>query len=137
MPAQKDSLLAIAADGIGAVSITLGCLLTAAPLAGGRWLGLTDTGVERQRLLGISDLVLGITIMSGRSSGWRWRAVAARALLHLLFAHEYRRTSRRQGAVAMIALFAFDAGIALGLRKAAHSTEQVPDATSPKHETPS
>ena len=83
----------------------------------GRRLGLTDTDVRRRRMLGTTDLALGITILAGRSSRRRWLAVAARALLHLLFAREYLRNGRRQSAVAMCALFVVDAGIAWGLRE--------------------
>ncbi|WP_441903098.1 hypothetical protein [Microbacterium sp.] len=78
---------------------------------------MTDTDIVGRRALGTADLGLGITIIAGRSSRWRWRAVAARALLHLLFAREYVRNSRRRSAVAMCALFIIDAGIAIGLRK--------------------
>ncbi len=118
MPASKNDILPIAADGVGAVSAVLGGILTIAPLAGGRWLGLTDADVKRRRVLGTADLALGITIIAGRSSRWRWRTVGIRALLHLLFAHEYMRNNRRHNAVAMCALFIIDAGIAIGLRGA-------------------
>ncbi|MGO1628838.1 MULTISPECIES: hypothetical protein [unclassified Microbacterium] len=117
MPVSKGASLAFAADGVGAVSVALGGFLSVAPLTSGRWLGLTDTDIVGRRALGTADLGLGITIIAGRSSRWRWRAVAARALLHLLFAREYVRNSRRRSAVAMCALFIIDAGIAIGLRK--------------------
>lgn len=117
MPVSKSTSLAFAADGVGAVSVALGGFLSVAPLTSGRWLGLTDTDIVGRRALGTADLGLGITIIAGRSSRWRWRAVAARALLHLLFAREYVRNSRRRSAVAMCALFIIDAGIAIGLRK--------------------
>lgn len=118
MPVRKNATLTIAADGVGAVSAALGGLLTIAPLTGGRWLGLAGTDVKRRRVLGAADLALGITIIVGRSSRWRWRVVGVRALLHLLFAREYTRNSRRHNAVAMCALFIVDAGIAIGLRGA-------------------
>lgn len=117
MPVPKKVLLTIAADGVGAVSAALGGLLTIAPLTGGRCLGLADVDVKRRRVLGTADLALGTTIIVGRSAPWRWCAVAVRALLHLLFAREYVRISRRHNAVAMCALFVIDAGIAIGLRK--------------------
>lgn len=121
MPALENAELTVAADGVGAVSAALGGLLLIAPPTGGRWLRLTDTEVRRRRVLGGADLALGITIIVGRSSPWRWRAVGARAVLHLLFAREYVRSSRRHHAVAMCALFVIDAGIAVGLRGARHS----------------
>lgn len=117
MPKSENAILTIAADAVGAVSAALGGVLTIAPLTGRRWLGLTRTEVESARMLGTADLALGITIIAGRLSRWRWRAVAARALLHLLFAREYARNNRRRHAVAMCALFAIDAGIAVGLRQ--------------------
>ncbi|WGW10640.1 hypothetical protein LWF01_10875 [Saxibacter everestensis] len=117
MCASRNGVLTIAADGVGAVSASLGGILTIAPLTGGRWLGLTDTPVNCRRVLGTADLALGITIIASRPSRWRWRAVAARSLLHLVFAREYKRTSRRHNAVAMCALFVIDAGIAIGLRE--------------------
>lgn len=116
MPASTNAIFAIAADGVGAVSAALGSFLTITPLMGGRWLGLADTDVKRRRVLGTADLALGIAIIVGRSSRWRWCAVAIRALLHLLFAREYMRNRRRHHAVAMCALFIIDAGIAIGLR---------------------
>jgi hypothetical protein len=117
MSVSKHAILTIAADGAGVVSAALGGFLTIAPLTGGRWLGLVDTDVICRRVLGTADPVLGITIIAGRSSRWRWRAVAARALLHLLFAREYMRNSRRDNAVTMCALFVIDAGITFGLRE--------------------
>jgi len=120
MSTSKKAALTIAADGVGSVSAALGGLLTIAPLTAGRWLGLTGTTVTRRRALGTADLALGITIIAGRSQRWRWGAVAARALLHLLFAREYVQNSRRRSAVAMCALFLIDAGIALGLREERH-----------------
>ncbi|SDD05597.1 hypothetical protein SAMN04489747_0061 [Auraticoccus monumenti] len=97
--------------------MVLGGLLGVFPHAGGRWLGLDGTDVARRRALGAADLGLGITIIAGRSAPWRWRAVAARSLLHLVFAGEYVRTGRRPAAVAMGALFLLDSGIAAGLRR--------------------
>lgn len=117
MLASKIATLTVAADGVGAVSASLGGFLTVAPLTGGRRLGITNTDIKHRRLLGVADLVLGIAIIAGRSSPRRWRAVAARALLHLLFAREYMRSNRRHSAVAMYALFVIDAGIAIGLRQ--------------------
>ena len=118
MPVSKGASLAFAADGVGAVSVALGGFLSVAPLTSGRWLGLTDTDIVGRRALGTADLGLGITIIAGRSSRWRWRAVAARALLHLLFAREYVRNSRpAQRRRDAAALFIIDAGIAIGLRK--------------------
>lgn len=122
MSTSKNTALTTAADGVGAVSAVLGGLLTIAPFTGGRWLGLTGTTVECRRALGTADLALGITIIAGRSSRWRWRAVAVRALLHLLFAREYMQNSRRGNAVAMCALFVIDAGIAFRLREESRST---------------
>ncbi len=121
MPKSENAILTIAADAVGAVSAALGGVLTIAPLTGGRWLGLTGTEVESARMLGTADLALGITIIAGRSSRWRWRAVAARALIHLLFAREYARNNRRRHAIAMCALFVIDAGIAVGLRQDRHA----------------
>ncbi|WP_344230427.1 hypothetical protein [Citricoccus alkalitolerans] len=115
---SKNAILTIAADGVGAVSASLGGFLTITPLRAGRWLGLADTDVKRRRVLGTADLALGITIIVGRSSRWQWRAVAIRALLHLAFAREYKRNNGRHKAVAMCALLIIDAGIAIGLRKA-------------------
>lgn len=117
MPLSKIAIFTPTADAIGTVSAALGGLLTIAPSSGGRWLGLTGTDAKCRRMLGIADLVLGTTIIAGRSSRWRWQAVGARALLHLLFAREYMRNSRRPNAIAMCALFAIDAGIAIGLRE--------------------
>lgn len=117
MPVSRNPSLTVAADGVGAVSAALGGLLTIAPVMSGRWLGLTDTDVERRRLLGTADIALGVMIIAGRSSRWRWRAVAARALLHLLFAREYLRNGRGHSAAAMCTLFVVDAGIAIGLRE--------------------
>ncbi|NJC23043.1 hypothetical protein BJ994_002119 [Arthrobacter pigmenti] len=121
MPASRNAVLTIAADGVGAVSAALGGLLTVAPLTGGRWLDLTRTDVRYRRVLGMADLVLGITTLAGRSSRWRWRAVAARSLLHLLFGREYMRKDRRRNTVTMFALFVIDAVIAMGLRGARRS----------------
>lgn len=118
MRVSKSTIFTIAADGVGVISAALGGVLTIAPFTGGRWLGLADTDVKRRRVLGTADLALGITIIVGRSSRWRWRAVAARAVLHLLFAREYVRNSRRRNTVAMYVLFIVDAGIAIGLRGA-------------------
>lgn len=126
MSNSKNAALTIAADGVGSVSTVLGGLLAIAPLRGGRLLGLTDTDVKRRRVLGTADLALGLTIISGRSSRWRWRAVAIRALLHLLFAREYRKNSRRGSAVAMSALFVIDAGIACGLREEGRPSARIP-----------
>lgn len=116
MQESENTVLTIAADGVGAVSTALGGLLVVAPRTGGRRLGLSGTSVSRRRVLGAADLGLGITIIAGRSSSWRWSAVAARSLLHLLFAREYLRGGRRLAAAAMWALFVIDAGIAAGLR---------------------
>lgn len=121
MPEPKDIIFTIAADGVGAVSSALGGLLTIAPLTGGRWLRLTDTEVHTRRILGVADLGLGLAIIAGRSSHWRWQVVGARAVLHLLFAREYMQSGRRQNAIAMCSLFAIDAGIAVGLRRAHQS----------------
>ncbi|GAB3537369.1 hypothetical protein GCM10027403_21400 [Arthrobacter tecti] len=121
MPATRNAILTIAADGVGAVSAALGGLLTVAPLTGGRWLDLARTDVGYRRVLGTADLVLGITILAGRSSPWRWRAVAARSLLHLLFGHEYMQQGRRRNTVTMFALFVIDAVIAIRLRGARRS----------------
>lgn len=63
-------------------------------------------------MLGTADLPLGIAIIAGRSSPQRWRTVAARSLLHLVFAREYMRNSRKRHAVVLRALFTIDAGIA-------------------------
>ncbi|MFC7376852.1 hypothetical protein ACFQS2_06935 [Brachybacterium sp. GCM10030267] len=116
MPPSTNTTVTVAADGVGAVSTVLGGLLTIAPLTSGRWLGLADTDAGHRRLLGITDLGLGITILAGRSSPRRWCAVASRSLLHVAFAREYSRHGRRSAAVAMCALFVIDAGIAAGLR---------------------
>ncbi len=116
MPVVRKTTLTVAADGVGVVSVGLGGCLTVAPGPAGQRLGLAETSVERRRVLGTADLVLGATILAGRSSPWRWRAVATRSLLHLLFADEYRRHGRRRNAVAMCALFVIDAGVAIGLR---------------------
>lgn len=116
MPVSKNAILTIAADAVGTVSAALGGLLTIAPVAGGPWLGLPETDAGCRRMLGTADLALGVAILAGRSSHRRWTVVAARALLHLLFAREYMRNRSRRSAVAMCALFVIDAGIALGLR---------------------
>jgi hypothetical protein len=116
MRAPSNALLSVAADVVGTVSAVLGGLLTFAPDAGRRWLGLTGTGVARSRALGAADLGLGIAIIAGRSSRSRWRVVAARSLLHLVFAREYVRGDHRRSALAMCALFILDASIAAGLR---------------------
>lgn len=121
MRASENAILTIAADGVGAVSAALGGLLTVTPLTGRRWLGLTDTDGIRGRVLGTADLVLGTTIIVGRSSRWRWQALAARALLHLLFAREYVRNGSQRNAAAMCALFVVDAGLAIGLRESRRS----------------
>ena len=121
MPEPKDIIFTIAADGVGAVSAALGGLLAIAPLTGGRWLRLTDTEVQTRQVLGVADLALGLTIIAGRSSHRRWQAMSARAALHLLFAREYMQSGRRQNAIAMCTLFAIDAGIAVGLRRAHRS----------------
>lgn len=121
MPGPMGKTVIIAADGVGAVSTALGGLLTVAPRTGGRWLGLTGTGVPTRRVLGVADLALGLTIIASRASHRRWQVVGARAALHLLFAREYMQSGRQQNAVAMCALFAADTGIALGLRRAHRS----------------
>lgn len=121
MSVSKNTIVAVAADGVGVVSVCLGGFLTVAPHVGGRRLGLSDTDSKRRRALGAADLVLGIAIIASRSSPRRWRAVAARALFHLLFAREYMRSDRRHIAVAMCGLFVLDAGIAVGLRQERHS----------------
>lgn len=115
---ESETILNSAADGVGAVSTVLGGLLLVAPHTGGRWLGLSGTSVSRRRVLGAADLGLGlgITIIAGWSSSWRWSAVAVRSLPHLLFAREYLRSARRPAATAMGALVVIDAGIATGLR---------------------
>ncbi|MDQ0727842.1 hypothetical protein [Microbacterium sp. W4I20] len=117
MRAPSNALLCLAADGVGTVSAVLGGLLTFAPETGRRWLGLTGTGVARTRVLGAADLSLGIAIIATRSSRSRWRAVACRSLLHLVFAGEYVRGDHRRSAMAMCVLFVLDAGIAVALRK--------------------
>ncbi|MGM1029426.1 MAG: hypothetical protein ACQEWM_06065 [Actinomycetota bacterium] len=117
MRLNKTTLLTIAADGVGMVSTVLGGLLTVAPRRSGRSLGLVGTDVTCRRALGVADLSLGIAIMAGRSRPWRWSAVAARSMLHLVFAGEYIRSGRRRSAAGMCALFAIDAGIAAGLRE--------------------
>lgn len=116
MRAPSNALLSAAADAVGAVSVGLGGLLAFFPSTGRQWLGLAGTGVTRSRVLGAADLGLGIAIIASRSSRSRWRAVAARSLLHLVFAREYVRDDRRRSAVAMCALFIIDADIAVGLR---------------------
>lgn len=123
MSGPKNAILTIAADGVGFVSAALGGFLTFAPLTGGRLLGLTDTDSGCRRVLGIADLALGITIIAGRSSHRQWSAVAARAVLHLLFAREYVRNGRRHSAAAMCALFVIDSGIAIGLRRVSHHSD--------------
>lgn len=120
MRASTYSVLTVGADVIGATSAALGGLLAVAPLTGGRRLGLTDTDVTSRRLLGAVDGALGLAIVAGRASRWRWSAVAARSLLHLVFAREYIRHGRRFGALAMCALFVIDAGVATGLRVVSH-----------------
>lgn len=117
MRAPKPTLLTIAADGVGAVSTILGGFLAVAPLPAGRPLGLDGTDVTRRRALAVADLGLGIAILAGRSTGWRWSVVAARSVLHLAFANEYTRSGRPRSAGAMCALFGIDAGIAAGLRR--------------------
>ena len=107
--------LTIAADGVGTTSTILGGLLAFAPSTGGRWLGLAHTDGMRKRVLGTLDLGLGVAIIAGRSTRWRWSAVAARSLLHLGFAHQYARNGSPLGATAMCALFATDAAVAGGL----------------------
>lgn len=121
MPGPKDIIFTIAADGVGAVSAALGGILALAPLTGGPWLGLTDTEVQTRRIFGVADLGLGLAIIAGRSSHWRWQVVGARAVLHLLFAREYMQSGRRQHSIAMCSLFALDAGVAVGLRRAHQS----------------
>lgn len=116
MRVPSNALLSAAADGVGAVSVALGGLLTFTSDTGRRWLGLTGTGVTRSRILGAADLGLGIAILASRASRSRWVAVAARSLLHLVFAREYVRSDHRRSAAAMCALFVIDAGIAAGLR---------------------
>lgn len=116
MRASTTTVITMAADGVGAASMVLGGLLSVAPRTGGRWLGLAGTGAGYRRALGGADVVLGTTVIAGRSSSWRWRAVAARSLFHLVFAREYVRGGRRRHAAAMCALFVLDAGIATGLR---------------------
>lgn len=117
---QSETFLTTAADGVGALSAVLGGLLAVAPHRGGRWLGLADSSVSCRRVLGAADLGLGVTIIAGRSSSWRWSAVAVRSLLHLCFAREYLRGGRRLAAAAMGALLVIDAGIAAGLREGRH-----------------
>ncbi|GAA4916967.1 hypothetical protein [Nesterenkonia rhizosphaerae] len=117
MSVSTNAALTVVADAVGAVSVGLGGFLAIAPLTGGRRLGLEETTLEGRRILGTADLALGIAIIAGRSSPQRWRTVAARSLLHLVFAREYMRNIRKRHAVGMCALFAVDAGIALGLRK--------------------
>lgn len=117
MRGSKTAMLTVAADGVGVVSAALGGYLTVAPQTGGRRLGLTATDAAGARTLGAADFALGVTIIAGRSSRWRWRAVAARSLLHLVFAREYARSNHQRSAVAMCALFVVDAGIARGLRE--------------------
>lgn len=114
-PTEQPALTA-AADVVGAVSVLLGGLLLAAPRMSGRWLGLSDTTVAGRRALGAADVGLGVTIMAGRSTPWRWRAVAARSALHLVFAVAYARGGRTGHVVGMTALFAIDASVAAGLR---------------------
>lgn len=94
----------------------LGGLLLAAPRRSGRWLGLTDTTVASRRALGAVDAGLGVAIMAGRAMPWRWRAVAARSALHLVFAVAYARGGRTGHVVGMAALFAVDVSVAAGLR---------------------
>lgn len=118
MPRSRPHLLTLAADGVGVVSLTLGGLLVTAPRRAGEALGLTASTVSRRRTLGTADTLLGSAILASRASPRRWSAVAARAVLHLLFAQEYVRAGRRTLALAMDALFVTDAGIALGLRGA-------------------
>lgn len=108
--------MTVTADCVGAVSIILGGLLAVAPTTGGRWLGLAATDASRTRALGAADLGLGVAIMAGRSSRSRWAAVAARSVLHLLFASAYLKNGRVPGAAGMCALFVVDAAIAAGLR---------------------
>ncbi|MGO2113054.1 MAG: hypothetical protein ACTH31_15725 [Pseudoclavibacter sp.] len=82
-------------------------------------LGLSGSEPKSRRALGIADLTLGAAIIAGRASHGRWRTVAVRSLLHLVFAREYARGGRRPGAVAMCALFVIDGSIAIALRAAA------------------
>ncbi|GGA60276.1 hypothetical protein GCM10011490_08070 [Pseudoclavibacter endophyticus] len=106
-----------AADAVGAVSTVLGSLLVLTPNTAARQLRLPGSRENRHRALGAADLGLGIAILVGRSAQWRWIAVAARSLLHLVFAREYFRGGNRVGAGAMGMLFVIDAGIANGLRE--------------------
>lgn len=108
-------ILTIAADGVGLVSSVLGSFLAVAPRPGGRWLGLSDTGIGTRRALGCADVALGTAILATREQSLRWCVVAARAVLHLAFAREYWRTGGRSSAAAMCALFVVDTGIAIGL----------------------
>lgn len=105
-----------AADVVGAVSTVLGGVLLLPGDAGGRWLGLEKVDGRRRRELGALDLGLGIAILASRATTSRWAIVAARTLLHLVFAREYVRAGNRIAAGGMGALFAVDAGIAVSLR---------------------
>ena len=118
VPSTTEAGLTIAADVVGGVSVLLGGILLAAPWSSGWWLGLDDTSVLGRRALGAADVGLGVAIIAGRSAPWRWRAVAARSALHLVFAVAYARGSRTGHAAGMIGLFAIDAGVAVGLRPA-------------------
>lgn len=123
MRIAETTTLTIAADAVGATSTVLGGLLAFAPSTGGRWLGLAHTDRRRKRVLGTLDLGLGVAIIAGRSTRWRWSAVAARSLLHLGFAQQYARNGRPRSATAMCALFAIDAAIAGGLYKSNSDTD--------------
>ncbi|WP_341975415.1 hypothetical protein LTA6_000029 [Microbacterium sp. LTA6] len=116
MHVPKTTFITVAADAVGVVSAVLGGLLAFTPYMAGRWLGLADTSVNGRRTLGAVDLSLGIAIIAGRTTRWRWCAVAVRSLLHLVFAREYARNGRRISAFAMCALFGIDAGITIALR---------------------
>ncbi|MFC7400776.1 hypothetical protein [Citricoccus sp. GCM10030269] len=110
-----------AADAVGAVSTVLGTLLVVAPQTAARRLSLPGSRDKRHRALGAADLGLGIAIMASRSAQWRWTTVAARSLLHLVFAREYLYAGNRLGAGAMGLLFVVDGGIAYGLRRSTRS----------------
>lgn len=124
MRIPETTILTVAADAVAAASAALGGLLAFAPRTGGQWLGLARTGVERKQVLGATDLGLGVAIIAGRSTRWRWSVVAARSLLHLEFAHQYARNGRPLGATAMCALLAIDAGIAVGLYTVRSDTDR-------------
>lgn len=115
----------IAGDVVGTASAALGGLLAFAPHTGGRWLGLARTDRRKNRVLGTLDLGLGVAIIASRSTHWRWSAVAARSLLHLGFAHQYALNRRPRCAAAMCALFAIDAGIAISLKKAPATSQDL------------